>query len=80
MPSYRLNTARLFAAAAAAGDQSSYAVAKRTGLSQDTIGRLRKGTVSEPTVQTLFVLADAYQVPVADLVDRTPDAATAVSA
>lgn len=80
MPSYRLNMNLLFAAAAAAGDRSSYAIAKRTGLSQDTIGRLRNGTVSEPTVQTLLALSDTYKVPVEELVSRESETAQAVSA
>ena len=72
MPAYRLHADRLTEAAETKGDRSSYAIAKRTGLSQDTIGRLRKGH-AEPTVGSLMILAQTYGVPVEELVEIQDD-------
>lgn len=52
--------------AAEAGDRSRYAIAKRAGVSQQTVMRLFAGTTA-PSLATLYRLAVAYGVPVADL-------------
>lgn len=66
---YRLRAERLREAAAKLGDHTSYAIAKRTGLAQSTIGRLRQGVV-RPTTGSLIVLANAYGLTVDDLVEH----------
>jgi transcriptional regulator with XRE-family HTH domain len=72
MPTYRLQADRLRQVAAERGDLTSYAIAKRTGLSQDTIGRLRKGK-ARPSARSLLVLAKTYGLTVEDLVEvETP--------
>jgi transcriptional regulator with XRE-family HTH domain len=73
MPTYRLQADRLRQAAAERGDHTSYAIAKRTGLSQTTIGRLRKGT-AKPSSTSLLVLARTYGVPVEELVESAAEA------
>ncbi|MET9506885.1 helix-turn-helix transcriptional regulator [Streptomyces flavidovirens] len=68
MHSYRLCGARLAQAAAAKGDLSSYAIAKRTGLNQTTLSRNRRGMV-QPAAKTLLILATAYGLSVDDLIE-----------
>lgn len=68
MPTYRLCSDRLREAAAAKGDDSSYAIAKRTGLAESTLSRLRRGK-SQPTTGSLLILAAAYGLTVDDLVE-----------
>jgi transcriptional regulator with XRE-family HTH domain len=70
VPSYQLLRERLEQAAAAKGDHTGYAIAKRTGLNQTTISRLRRGLV-RPTAASLFVLARAYDIGVEELVDTS---------
>lgn len=77
MSSYRLCGERLAQAAAAMGDLSGYAIAKRTGLNQTTLSRLRRGMV-QPATKTLLTLAEAYGLTVDDLIeveDKTEEAA-----
>ncbi|MGQ5579686.1 helix-turn-helix domain-containing protein [Streptomyces sp. ECR3.8] len=69
MSSYRLSSARLREAAAARGDHSNYAIAKRTGLNQTTLSRICRG-VAEPATKTLLTLSAAYGVSVDELIDR----------
>ncbi|MEU9793792.1 helix-turn-helix transcriptional regulator [Streptomyces sparsogenes] len=69
MATYRLRSARLQEAAAAKGDHSSYAIAKRTGVAESTLSRLRRG-MAQPATQTLLTLAAAYGLAVEELVDR----------
>lgn len=52
--------------AAARGDRTCYAIAKRAGVSQQTVKRLLDG-IAEPSMRTLCRLATAYAVSVADL-------------
>lgn len=68
MRSYRLSSDRLGEAAASKGDMTSYAIAKRTGVAESTLSRLRRG-VARPATETLLTLASAYGVAVEDLVD-----------
>jgi transcriptional regulator with XRE-family HTH domain len=80
MSSYRLRSARLREAAAARGDHSNYAIAKRTGLNQTTLSRICRG-VAKPAAQTLLTLATAYELSVDELIDRdTEGTATGVAA
>ncbi|RLL68167.1 helix-turn-helix transcriptional regulator [Streptomyces sp. Z26] len=68
MLDYRLSSTRLAEVAAAKGDHTSYAIAKRTGVAQSTLSRLRRG-VASPATETLLALADAYEVTVEELVE-----------
>ncbi|MFI0894862.1 helix-turn-helix domain-containing protein [Streptomyces sp. NPDC020983] len=77
MSTYRLRAERLRQAAAECGDHTSYAIAKRTGLSQTAVGRLRKG-VATPSVSSLMAFARAYGVPVEELVERQAEASDPV--
>lgn len=74
MPRYRLHGDRLAEAAAAKGDMSSYAIAKRTGLNQTTLSRLRRG-IAQPATSTLLTLATEYGLTVEDLLERQPQEA-----
>ncbi|MBW8701850.1 hypothetical protein MBT84_19780 [Streptomyces sp. MBT84] len=69
MSSYRLRSSRLQEAAAARGDHSNYAIAKRTGLNQTTLSRISRG-VAKPATATLLVLSAAYGLSVDELIDR----------
>ena len=69
MPSYRLRSARLHEVAAARGDHSNYAIAKRTGLNQTTLSRICRG-VATPATQTLLTLAIAYGLSIDELIDH----------
>lgn len=68
MTTYHLHSKRLGEVAAAKGDRSSYAIAKRTGLAESTLSRLRRG-ISSPTTSSLMALAAAYDVAVDDLIE-----------
>jgi transcriptional regulator with XRE-family HTH domain len=76
MSTYRFRADRLTSAAMAAGDRSSYAIAKRTGLSQTAVNRIRQGA-SEPTVASLVALAIPYGLTLDELIERTPAEASA---
>ncbi|MCY0943573.1 helix-turn-helix domain-containing protein [Streptomyces antarcticus] len=69
MSTYRLRATLLAEAAAAKGDNSNYAIAKRTGLNQTTISRLRRG-IAKPAISSLLVLASTYGMTVEDLLDH----------
>lgn len=69
MSSYRLRSARLHEAAAARGDHSNYAIAKRTGLNQTTLSRICRG-IARPAAETLLVLSSTYGLSVDELIER----------
>jgi transcriptional regulator with XRE-family HTH domain len=69
MPSYRLRNGRLQEAAAARGDHTNYAIAKRTGLNQTTLSRVCRGLV-KPAAETLLTLAATYGLSVDELIDQ----------
>lgn len=69
MSSYRLRSVRLQEAAAARGDHTNYAIAKRTGLNQTTLSRICRG-LAKPATQTLLTLAAAYELSIDELIDR----------
>lgn len=77
MSSYRLRSARLHEAAAARGDHSNYAIAKRTGLNQTTLSRICRG-IARPAAETLLVLSSAYGLSVDELIERENDDAPGV--
>lgn len=68
MSSYRLRSARLQEVAAARGDHSNYAIAKRTGINQTTLSRICRG-VAAPATKTLITLAAAYGLSLDELVE-----------
>lgn len=63
---YRLNFENLEKAAAAAGDHTRYAIAKRTRLSQSTISRLANGNC-QPSAATQSAILRVYQLPIDQL-------------
>ena len=69
MSSYRLRSERLHEVAAARGDHSNYAIAKRTGINQTTLSRICRG-VAAPATKTLLTLAATYDLSLDDLVER----------
>ncbi|MDX3068161.1 helix-turn-helix transcriptional regulator [Streptomyces sp. ND04-05B] len=69
MSSYRLRSERLHEAAAARGDHSNYAIAKRTGLNQTTLSRICRG-IAKPAAETLLTLATAYGLSVDELIQK----------
>ncbi|WP_333769600.1 helix-turn-helix domain-containing protein [Streptomyces sp. IBSBF 2435] len=71
MSTYRFRADRLTTAAKQVGDRSSYAIAKRTGLSQTAVNRIRQGT-SAPTVASLVALAVPYNLTLDELIERVP--------
>ncbi|MDX2839486.1 helix-turn-helix domain-containing protein [Streptomyces ipomoeae] len=75
MSSYRLRNRRLQEAAAAKGDHTNYAIAKRTGLNQTTLSRVCRGIV-QPAAATLLALATTYGLSVDELIDRDADGQT----
>ncbi|MFJ5150868.1 helix-turn-helix domain-containing protein [Streptomyces sp. NPDC088353] len=77
MSSYRLRSARLQEAAAARGDHSNYAIAKRTGLNQATLSRICRG-VAEPATKTLLTLASTYGLSIDELIDQAAQAQPSV--
>ncbi|WP_432170946.1 helix-turn-helix domain-containing protein [Streptomyces sp. 1222.5] len=79
MSSYRLCSERLQEAAAARGDHSNYAIAKRTGLNQTTLSRICRG-VAKPATETLLTLAAAYGLSIDELIDRGVEEQTSGSA
>lgn len=76
MSSYRLRKVRLQEAAAARGDLTNYAIAKRTGLNQTTLSRVCRGVV-QPAAETLLTLATTYGLSVDELIDRAPESGAA---
>ncbi|MFJ3083878.1 helix-turn-helix domain-containing protein [Streptomyces halstedii] len=79
MSRYRLRGERLAEAAAAKGDMSSYAIAKRTGLNQTTLSRLRRG-IAQPATSTLLTLASEYGLSVEDLIEDQAQPGPALNA
>jgi transcriptional regulator with XRE-family HTH domain len=69
MTTYRLRSDLLLKTASAQGDRSCYAIAKRTGIAESTLSRLRRG-VAKPAAETLLVLSQAYGLTVDELIDR----------
>ena len=74
MSSYRLRTKRLQEAAAARGDLTNYAIAKRTGINQTTLSRNCRG-IASPATKTLLTLAATYGLSLDDLVEHQAEAA-----
>lgn len=73
----RLNIEHLEQAAAAVGDLSRYAIAKRIGVSQSTISRLANGECL-PSARTQRLIMKTYKIAHDDLItdgDHEPVAA-----
>jgi transcriptional regulator with XRE-family HTH domain len=67
MSQYRLRDDRLTEVAAAKGDHSGYAIARRSGLAQSTVSRLRRG-LARPATESLLALVRAYDTTIDELV------------
>ncbi|MFJ4469490.1 helix-turn-helix domain-containing protein [Streptomyces sp. NPDC089424] len=67
----RLHADRLRERAKALGDESDISIAQRTGVTASTVSRLLSGRTT-PSAESLVALADAYGIPVDDLLQR-PD-------
>lgn len=61
-----LDVPKLRRIAAEHGDQTRYAIYRRTGLAESTVHRMIAGQ-TEPTLSTLRRIASAYGVSIADL-------------
>lgn len=72
MSHYRLRCDRLAEAAASKGDHTSYAIAKRTGLAESTLSRLRRG-LAKPNTSSLLILAKTYDLTVDELLTQSSD-------
>jgi transcriptional regulator with XRE-family HTH domain len=64
--SHRLNIRSFREAAAAHGDRTDYAIAKRTGLGTSTVSRLVNGAC-QPSASTLSRIVTTYQIPLGHL-------------
>ncbi|MDH6709804.1 transcriptional regulator with XRE-family HTH domain [Kitasatospora sp. MAA19] len=64
---YRFDTERLMEAAARMGDNSGYAIARRTGLTQSAVSRILAGR-RQPTLTSAALMARTYSTPLDDLV------------
>ncbi|MER5482987.1 helix-turn-helix transcriptional regulator [Streptomyces sp. NPDC002812] len=67
--SYRLRVDTLRKAALVKGDQSGYAIAQRTGLSEPTVSKLLRG-VSLPGLKALLLFDRAYGTTPDDLIEE----------
>jgi transcriptional regulator with XRE-family HTH domain len=68
--SYRLRVDKLLAAARARGDDSGYAIAQRSGVSEPAISRLLRGD-TRPGVLTLLRFRAVYGGTLDDLIEET---------
>lgn len=82
---YRLQIETLRKAAAAKGDTSGYAIARRTDIAQSSIYRILAGA-AQPDLITALLLGETYEISVEELMSRVhidaapADAARAVDA
>lgn len=76
---YRLNIKLLRTAAAAKGDTTGYAIARRTGLAESTVCRWLSGQ-TQPGSISLITLRDAYGVATDDLLQAVDPAPAEVTA
>jgi transcriptional regulator with XRE-family HTH domain len=53
------------------GDMSALELSRRSGVARNTIAALENGE-GNPTLDTLYALADALDVPLSDLLERPP--------
>ncbi|WP_327679552.1 helix-turn-helix domain-containing protein [Kitasatospora sp. NBC_00458] len=72
MAKFHLRDDHLMRLAAEKGDLTGYAIARRSGLAQSTVSRLRRGLV-EPATTSLIALAQVYGATVDELVSADPD-------
>lgn len=54
------------------GDISANELARRSGLDQTTISRILKGTIADPGIRKLCVLADFFGVTLSQLIGEKP--------
>ncbi|MFF5451821.1 XRE family transcriptional regulator [Streptomyces sp. NPDC012950] len=75
---YRFRIDRLREAAAAKGDTSGYAIARRTDIAESSVYRLLAGA-SQPDLITALRLGEAYEISVESLMERTDVDAASVA-
>jgi transcriptional regulator with XRE-family HTH domain len=71
---FRLSTDKLLAAAKEKGDETGYAIAKRTGIDQSAISRILRGRF-QPDLNSALRMAHAYDTTVEALMERVEAAA-----
>ncbi|MEU2062863.1 helix-turn-helix transcriptional regulator [Streptomyces sp. NPDC013455] len=69
---YRLNVSRLQDIAATHGDKTTYAIAKRTGVSISSAYRYVDGS-AQPDLISALRIAEAYDLDIRTLMDRVED-------
>lgn len=67
---YRLRINTLRKAAADHGDTTGYAIARRTGIAESSVYRYLAGD-AQPDLNSILRAAEAYEVPVESLMERT---------
>ncbi|MFF2650544.1 helix-turn-helix transcriptional regulator [Streptomyces sp. NPDC058045] len=67
--SYTLRVDRLRDLARKQGDESQYAIAKRTGLSEPTVSKIVSGK-HRPRLETLLIIRRAYGCTVDELIEE----------
>jgi transcriptional regulator with XRE-family HTH domain len=70
MTKYRLHADTLRNRAREVGDDTGYAIARRTGLNESVVSRILRGRVS-PGAKTLLTLSRIYDLSVEELVEET---------
>lgn len=68
---YRLRITALREAAAAKGDTSGYAIARRTDIAESSIYRILAGA-AQPDLITALRLGETYEISVESLMERIP--------
>lgn len=73
---YRFRIEVLRAAAARLGDTTGYAIHRRTGIAESSVYRYLAGK-AQPDLNSVLVLAEAYEVSVESLMVREPESVPA---
>lgn len=61
-------------AASKAGDVGGSAISRRTGVSQATLSRLKRGRGKAPTLATLLAIRHAYRISIDSMLPKGPTA------
>jgi transcriptional regulator with XRE-family HTH domain len=69
---YQLNVRKLRDKAREHGDQSGYAIQKRTGISDSTVYRILRGA-AQPDLITALRLSSAYDFDIRDVMDEVAE-------
>lgn len=73
---FRLDIPKLLAAASAHGDNTGYAIHRRTGISESSAYRILAGA-TQPDLNSAMRIAEAYDVDLRNLIKRVPIEAAA---